>query len=107
MTESQWGEQFTGLAERLGWSWFHARTSQSGGRWTTALSGPIGKGCPDYFLAHEKGRHMFVELKTETGKLRPDQVRVIGILNRAGVETHVFRPSDFEEIERVLSCSVT
>lgn len=57
-------------------------------------------GFPDLVLVRE--RVIFAELKTETGKLGKEQQEWIGALANAGMEAHVWRPSDLEEIVRVL-----
>lgn len=39
---------------------------------------------------------IFIELKTETGPLRPKQKEWVGALRQAGQSAYVWRPSDFE-----------
>lgn len=93
------------LATRLGWivGWTHdARKSEPGE--------------PDLRMVHkEQGRVLFIELKSEKGKLTksrwnkagtrfmPGQEDWAEALNACpGVEYYLFRPSDWDEIEAAL-----
>jgi hypothetical protein len=102
MSEEEWQGQILDLAHLLGWRHMHARRSIGrGGKWTTATN---VTGWPDLTMWHEKQhRVMFVELKTETGKLDPEQIEVLNSLSRAGQEIYVWRPSMFDEIRKVLT----
>ena len=82
------------LARRYGWLVYHVPDS----RRATA------RGCPDLICLNEsQARVMFAELKTEKGKIRPEQTFWIGVLKAAGIEVHVWRPSDLQEtIPKVL-----
>jgi hypothetical protein len=101
VNEAQWQAQVTDFAERRGWGWAHFRPAMTQrGNWVTAVSGPVGKGWPDLSLVRE--RVVFVECKAERGKLSPEQIEVLGRLNRAGAETHVWRPSDWDTVQEVL-----
>lgn len=63
-------------------------------------------GWPDLVLGHEQWRlTLFVELKTEDGKVSPAQQRWIDQLQRSGHFARVWRPSDWPEIEAVLAGS--
>ena len=100
LTESEFQRQVTDLARMTGWRCNHTRrTIGKGSRWVTATS---VTGWPDLFL-YRPGEHMAVELKTDTGKLTPEQVAVLGDLAASGVETHVWRPSDWDEIQARLA----
>jgi hypothetical protein len=47
---------------------------------------------------------MFVaELKRETGKTTPQQDAWLALLTSAGIETHVWRPSDEKEVRARLA----
>lgn len=55
-------------------------------------------GFPDLVAVHPgKGRRLFVELKTATGKLTADQLRWLGALALSGGDVHVVRPRDVQE----------
>jgi hypothetical protein len=101
LSEAEWQEQFIQLAHALGWEHnFTRRTIGRGGRWTTATS---KKGWPDLTLWNERQRRtMYVELKTETGRLSPEQEACLRSLTAAGNEVHVWRPSDLDEAHRAL-----
>lgn len=88
------------------WRWMHPRPALDTRRrvagkaqWRTALQG--NPGWPDYAIT-DGTRFMVVELKSEDGTLSPDQRAWLAMLQQAGVETHVFRPSDRAEIEALL-----
>jgi hypothetical protein len=50
-------------------------------------------GYPDLTIAG-RGGHIFRELKTATGRLRPEQMDWISILTLAGADVAVWRPVD-------------
>lgn len=85
LTEAQFTSVVVKLAKTLGWRVFHVPDS----RWVTE------KGFPDLAMIHEgQGRAVFVELKTEVGRLRPEQKVWLAVLDAAGIETAVWRPAD-------------
>lgn len=67
----------------LGWLSYHT--------WDSRRSQP---GFPD-IIAVRGARVLAIELKSETGKVRPEQQMWLDALAAAGVETHVIRPSDW------------
>ncbi len=88
------------LAKFRGWRVMHSRPALNrSGRWSTPIQGH--KGFPDLVLARS-GVVLFVELKAKTGRLSPDQTQWLDEL--AGPDTYVFvwRPADWDEIERIL-----
>lgn len=125
ISEKAFQAQVTGLAQLLGWYWLHVSHSPQvkGGvvtRYTTPTTGPLGKGWFDLVLTREK-RLIFAELKSETGKVSPEQARVhevfrplvvnrysfspglgFNVLALPQIEMFVWKPSDIEEIERIL-----
>jgi len=59
-------------------------------------------GWPDV-VAIRGGRMVVAELKSEKGRLTVDQQDALCLLRQVpGIEVFVWRPSDFDEIERVL-----
>lgn len=89
MTEADLQKAVLDLARRYGWVTYHVPDS----RRVTA------RGCPDLIMINElQARVMFAELKTATGKLRPEQVFWIGVLEAAGIEVHVWRPGDLLDV---------
>ena len=69
----------------------------SGGRIVTS------KGFPDLVLGRQDpSRLIYAELKSQNGRVSPDQVKWRRILEACGQEYYLWRPSNWEEIERVL-----
>jgi len=93
-TEKEWQAQVVALARTLGWHGlyhvFDSRRSASG--------------FPDLVLVRE--RVVYVELKSETGKVSPAQKQWIGWLLDAGAEVYVARPRDLEALGVVLGSVV-
>lgn len=98
-TEAEFQAQVVELATICGWQHLHVRrTIGKGHRWTTSTN---VIGWPDLFL-WKPGRVVAAELKSETGIATPEQLAVLESLAAAGIETHLWRPSDFDEITRTL-----
>lgn len=98
VSEKEWQAQVIDLADKLGWTHLHVRRSiGKGRRWTTATN---LDGWPDLTLIRPTPEHdgeiVFVELKSETGKVEPEQEAVHDLLRRAGHDVYVWRPSDLE-----------
>ena len=56
------------------------------------------KGFPDLIALHPgKKRILAIEVKTETGKVTPEQNEWLSSFAKCGVETWLLRPSQFEE----------
>lgn len=91
ITEKHWSGDVEKLARQLGWGGYHTFRSERS---------PAG--FPDWTF-WRKGECIFVELKTETGKLSPKQEEVIAGLRTGGMRVYVWRPSDLEEAAAVLS----
>ena len=71
------------VAKLRGWLVFHAFDSRKS----------TGPGFPDLLMAHQTQRRLLaVELKTESGRLTPDQHRWLLTLHSAGAECDVWRP---------------
>ena len=77
-------------AKLLGWRIFHVHDARR--------SEP---GFPDLVLV--RNRVVFGELKTQRGRLSAEQAAWIRDLREAGALVHVWRPSDWPEIEQVLA----
>jgi hypothetical protein len=73
----------------LGWRHFHAFNSRRS-----------PSGYPDLTLVRD--RVVWVELKSETGKPSAAQRAWLETLEAAGGEVYIWRPSDLEEVGRVL-----
>ncbi len=91
LTEKQFLEQVKSYAKLCGWLVYHTHDSRRS-----------SAGFPDLVLL--RGLRLVVaELKSEDGVVRPDQRTWIAAFMGANVSTFVWRPSDWEQIERVLA----
>lgn len=104
ISEAEFLRQVIALARLRGYLVFHARPARTASGWRTPTQGDVGfpdicavKLCPD-----SPGRILFLELKSEGGKLTPAQRLWIASLQAAGVEAGVVRPSDWPSIEKLL-----
>lgn len=94
------------LAHLLGYHGMYATPLRTARGWRTPTRGDWGAGWPDLTLiSPRRGRLVFAELKTESGKLAPEQEAVIMGMKRAGLEAWLWRPSDLDNgtILRILS----
>lgn len=87
------------------WTVFHVHDSrrevvrQDGAR--HMIGDKEAAGFPDLVLARD--RVVYAELKSESGRLSKAQLRWLGVLETAGQESYVWRPSMWPQIEEVLS----
>lgn len=102
ISETDWQQQVIDLAHLHGWQHLHIRrTIGKGQRWTTSTN---VKGWPDLYLwSEDQQRTMAVELKSESGVVTDEQRAVLESLARAGVEVHVWRPSDIDDAQQALA----
>jgi hypothetical protein len=92
MTEKEWSAQFKQLFELYGWKGYHPY-----------LSIHSERGWPDWSLINlAQKRVIFVELKTEKGKLSESQIRWQGYLASCGQEWYCLRPSDIDKAIEIL-----
>ena len=93
MPERVWLSEVVALAKAYGWLVYHALPAMnSRGRWATHQMGDTG--FPDLMLAHHRFGTLFVELKTNQGRLTAQQETWLDVLAEAGQETAVWRPKD-------------
>ena len=100
-SEKLFQERIIKLAKVKGWLVFHTPPfSPRNGVWRSA-----GKGFPDLCLICAEGRRgmIFAELKTQKGKLSPEQEDWGVALVKAGAEYYVWRPADWSTIETRLT----
>jgi hypothetical protein len=93
------------------WRQTHFRPARTRAGWSTPLQGDPG--FPD-LVAVRPGRLVFAELKSETGEATADQLGWLAGLwsieeqirarcnGWSPIETHLWRPSDWSQIEEVL-----
>lgn len=91
-----------GLATILGWDCVHFRPARTEHGWVTPVQGSLGAGWPDLVLVRD-GRCLFVELKSDAGKVAPEQHAVHAALLACGLDVRVWRPSQIGEIAAVLA----
>lgn len=90
-SEKSFQSQILELARLAGWRTYHTFDSRRS-----------AAGFPDLCLVRPP-LVFFVELKSESGKLRPEQREWLEVLGRCErTEARLWRPRDFEEIERTL-----
>jgi len=90
VSERQWQQQVLELATLYRWTWYHTHDSRRS---------PAG--FPDLVLVRD--RVLFVELKTDRGRLTTEQLRWQNELYHAGAEVFVWRPGDLVLVKRVLA----
>jgi hypothetical protein len=94
--EDEWDAQlFRGknaVAIQLGWTSYHTLRSKGS-----------KAGYPDRTLVRAGDRIIFAELKREQASPTPDQIEWLDRLAAAGGEVYLWRPSDLDEIARVLA----
>lgn len=91
ISERDWQDCIMSLLRAHNWLCFHAYDSRR--------SQP---GFPD-LLCIRGWRILAIELKTETGKLTPAQQEWLAAFDQTGhAEAYVWRPSDWDTVERVL-----
>lgn len=104
-TEAEFQTRVVQLATLYGWAHMHviAAMADNYGRWRTPTIGTLGRGWPDLTMVHRRtGRLIFAELKAEKGKLTVEQMDVLDLLRSTAAEVYVWRPSDFDELQRIL-----
>jgi hypothetical protein len=125
LTEAAFQAQVVGLARMYGWRPYHAPDGgapQRNGRRVVGGQLPEGRGFPDLLLL--RGPELVVaELKTRTGRIGPgqrewldawtelgahvarglDELKLLGTNDYVpSVRAYLWRPSDWEQIQRVL-----
>ncbi|MDD5338459.1 MAG: VRR-NUC domain-containing protein [Dehalococcoidales bacterium] len=106
VTEADFQATVIKLAQYLGWKVAHfrgVRVLRANGniRYQTPVQGD-GKGFPDLVLVR-RARIIYAELKSESGKLSPEQQEWLKALAAAGGEVYIWRLSDWQEIQEVLT----
>jgi hypothetical protein len=99
-SEREFQREVVQRAKSLGWFIFHALPGQGRNKHLTLFIGK--RGFPDLVLCRPP-RLLFVELKSEKGKVSNDQREWLDALRACGVEVYVWRPSELERITAILS----
>lgn len=97
--------QVLAYARLMGWTaWHDAATNTArrcGSCGTIRRTPRNAAGLPDLILVR-RPRVVWAELKSERGRLTDEQKAWLADLGASGQECHVWRPSDWPTIERVL-----
>jgi len=102
MSEDQFQRKVIARSIELGWEVAHFRASRTAHGWRTACQG-TAKGFPDLILLRH-GIQVIAEIKAEGGKITPEQRRWLGAFSKVpGAIVCVWRPSDWQHIEEVLT----
>ncbi len=92
MTEKEFMVEIIHHARIFGWLVYHTHDSRHS-----------AKGYPDLTLCHSKlKRILFMEVKTERGKVGAAQYEWLDAINAAGGTARVVRPSDWDQVVRLL-----
>jgi hypothetical protein len=86
LSERDFQAQVIDLAQLTGWMVYHTYDSRR-----------CQAGYPDLALCRH-GEYLLVELKTDTGRVRPAQRQWIEALRSASIECHIWRPGDWNTI---------
>lgn len=87
-TEQQWQNVVVNVARTYGWQTMHHLVSRG-----------TAPGWPDLVLAHQARRRLlFVELKSDKGKLRTEQRYWLRLLATCGQECGLWRPRDQDTV---------
>ena len=101
---SNWEAAIEQLLDLYHWQWMHMRPAQTVRGWRTAASGCPG--WPDYYAMRVERsgevRTLVIEAKGQRDKPTPDQQSWLDLFSLTDAEVYVWRPSDREEMEKVL-----
>ena len=100
MREDHLQQQVIDLARLTGWKVAHFRPAKTERGWRTPVQGD-GVGFPDLILIRGQ-RIIAAELKSDTGRTTLEQDDWLTLFHTAGAETYVWRPRDWDTIERLL-----
>jgi hypothetical protein len=100
-SEAAFQQQVLNLATLYDWATYHPPDNRPSGR--TGRVQRVVAGFPDLTLVRDEAL-LFAELKKENGRVSPAQTRWLTLLAKVpGVETYIWRPSDWDEIQARLS----
>lgn len=91
LSERVWQRHVEALAAALGYRLYHTHDSRRS-----------AAGFPDLVLLKPPRPPIYAELKTERGRVSPAQQEWISDLQEAGCEVYIWRPSQRDEVLRIL-----
>lgn len=97
MSEADFQTRVIDYAKLRGWMLVHYRPARTATGTRTPLAGD--KGCPDLILARH-GRVLLIELKSQQGRVRPEQKAWLAHLGEHG---HLYRPNDWPALQELLT----
>lgn len=90
-TEADFQRWVVDAAHHFGWRVVHFRPARTKSGWATPVAYDAA-GFPDLVLVHPRLGLLFAEIKTSSGRLRPEQTEWQDLLIEAGATACVFRP---------------
>jgi hypothetical protein len=90
-TEAEWQSVVVHYAKLFSWRIYHTR-----------ISFGSAKGFPDLVLVR-RPRLVFVELKSDKGKVKPEQLDWLADLRASRAEAYLWRPTDVEDVVAILA----
>jgi len=97
LSEKDFQQRIIDTAQLFGWLVHHCRPAWDGKNYRTPIAGDTG--FPDLVLVHPTRLIVFVaELKSDRGRVVPQQNRWLDGFNNAGVRAVVWRPRDWPAI---------
>lgn len=99
ISEARFQRDVEDLLTLFGYRWYHAPANKPS---AAGHVQNIKAGFPD-LVAVRGTRLIFAELKTQTGKLGPNQPEWLEALKRAGAEVYLWRPGDMLDIRDILA----
>jgi hypothetical protein len=102
LLEKDLQKQIIDLGHLYGWRIAHFRPAlRQSGHYSTPV-GADGAGWPDLTLV--KGRRLiFAEIKAQDGKTSTEQDIWLDCLEKTGATVFIWKPSDWDDIQRVLT----
>ena len=104
VSEAEWLAAVADMLDLYGWYWIHPLPARrADGRWRTAAQGNSAKGFPELVCVRPP-RVVWIELKSEKGRVSPEQRAWIDRLQAAGQEAAVARlPQDWDSLAALLA----
>jgi hypothetical protein len=100
-TETAFTSKVVDYAKLRGWRIYHALPGQArAGRWVTGTQGHVG--FPDIVAVRDR-RVVVAELKVGRNKASAPQTAWLEAFMAANVETYLWLPADWPEIEKVFA----